>query len=151
MTYPTADHLQKEVIPDLQRKMRLQDWDVICEYTDADGMEEEECARTAYGLGIRDRLLRRLTIKLNTDSEKGAAEWYDTVVHEMMHTLTTDYLGAVRNALAQLPKAVRKAVEEELGDQYEIMVESMVRAFVNAEGKNPDGTTLTTNSNPRRR
>lgn len=131
----------KNAIAELQVIMRLQDWDIEFAYTDKVGMERDKVDAESYGLGARNQLLRRAKILLNTECEDGAKEWYSTLVHEMVHILTTDYCALVHNLGDQLPKAVWNVMHEMVRVQYEIMVESIARAILNAEGRNLDGTT----------
>jgi predicted metal-dependent peptidase len=120
------------IIKELQKILRIQDWDITFEYCGDKKMQELTGECTYCGCCDRDIKLKRAKIYINKDHEV-INEWYPTLVHELYHIITNDvhYLaGSLLNYVAD--EATRGKECDVFNNYMEQMIEILAKGFVNA-------------------
>jgi hypothetical protein len=87
---PTQKILE-QIVKELQKIMRLQDWDIETRVISRLEMLAEQGEVNCCGVSIRDLHQKCAKILLNKDHEEMQAskDWYFTLIHEMYHINTT--------------------------------------------------------------
>lgn len=99
MDLPCIEKL-KEIVTELQKIMRIQDWDIEIEVVNGvdlhnKGLDGVDC--NTMGYADRNIKLNEATICINKDNLGKENEWYSTLVHELFHVQST-YLISTANA-----------------------------------------------------
>lgn len=101
---PDKDILQ-ESIKVLQKIMKIQDWDIDVELVSGREMVNKYPDDADYNTqAMSDRNLRRnyALISINKENVCDVDEnWYDTLVHELLHVQETEYLHAVESYMSE--------------------------------------------------
>lgn len=121
----------EEIIKKLQEIMRIQDWDIILHLCDTAQMAYEcEHPYVGYCTRFREHKLARVYINTNHNDNSGDG-WYSTLVHELCHVVTDDYIFAVDTLCSDMiPKQIEQCVSQNLRIQYERLVQQLTKTFV---------------------
>lgn len=90
---PTKEQIEAIII-ELQKIMRLQDWDIELKYLSATEMFRETNDITTIADCTRSRAHHLATIRLNYEADKTGevvGGWYRTLVHEMYHIMIDSF------------------------------------------------------------
>lgn len=127
---PTKEQIEA-IIKELQKIMRLQDWDISFDYC-SDRKIQELTGDYSYACCKRNIRLHRATVYINKDHE-GINEWYSTLIHELYHIATNDTHYHAKSLLDYVPDETTRDKERNMFDNYyEQMIEDLARGFVNA-------------------
>jgi hypothetical protein len=127
---PTKEQIEA-IIRELQRIMRIQDWDISFEYC-GDRKMQELSGEYNYACCERNIRLRRAEIYINREHD-GIGEWYSTLVHEMYHIVTNDAYYHAMSLLDYVSDENIKNKERNMFKNYnEQMIELLAKGFVNA-------------------
>jgi hypothetical protein len=131
---PSKEKLE-EIIKELQRILRIQDWDIKFEYV------SEAEARDLYGAdccggNLRHRDCSESKIIINRDNNRIKDEkgyWYHTLVHELYHIVTDDFIYTIDDIMPHVKdEYLRKELNETKNVKYEHLVNRLAQGFVNA-------------------
>jgi ssRNA-specific RNase YbeY (16S rRNA maturation enzyme) len=87
---PTKEQIEK-IVTELQKIMRIQDWDVSIEIVN--DREMDSIAKSDYiprGYCHRNRHYKTAKISLNKDDEDFEKDWYYVLIHELYHVVFED-------------------------------------------------------------
>lgn len=126
---PNKEKLEK-IIKELQRIMRIQDWDIeVLTLTKAEmclkwGNEGEDLGH--YSVNERRNYAE---ICFGKDAEENQQEWYNTIVHELIHIATIRYRTRQLEMLSHIDEKIRNIIHENVTEAYESMVDNLTRCF----------------------
>jgi hypothetical protein len=121
----------EEIIKELQRILRIQDWDIMFEYCNSRKIIELTSGIN-YACCDGDMKLHKATIYINKDHE-GIDEWYNSLVHELYHLVTRNLEYHMKALLDYIKDETTETKERNcLGIYYEQLVEDLAKGFVNA-------------------
>ncbi len=88
---PTKEQIEA-IIQELQKIMRIQDWDIEFRFTNQYELKDDMKAENFDHIGLCDRTpnQKRAIIKINTDHSRFETEWYNVLVHELLHIIVCD-------------------------------------------------------------
>jgi len=131
---PTKEQIE-QIIKELQRILRIQDWDINFKYvTEAEARDiyGEDCS----GGNLRKRHSEESYIIINQDNDKVKNMpnyWYHTLVHELYHIVTDSFIYVVDDSRQFIPdEKARKEWKETTNVKYEELVNKLAKGFVNA-------------------
>jgi len=123
----------EEVIRELQKIMRIQDWDIELKLCTAGQMEKETGDIYNIGEAYRNLRLKSSTIRLNTEDMGDKFQgWYHTLIHEMKHIQTTEFIYLFDNLLdgVDMPEDIKKIIKWQTRDYYEQWMNNCAREFI---------------------
>jgi hypothetical protein len=121
----------EEIIKELQKIMRVQDWDISFEYCNSRKMIELTDGIN-YACCDGNMKLHKAIIYINKDHE-GINEWYSSLVHEIYHLVTRNSEYHAKALLDYITdEATRVKEKNSIEIYHEQMVEDLTRGFVNA-------------------
>jgi hypothetical protein len=126
---PTKEQIEA-IIKELQRIMRLQDWDLFYNHcTKAEMLLHTEASDNLgyYSVNIKRNCA---DIYLNIEAEDNQKEWYGSLVHELYHIVTISYRIRVLEMKPFLDEKYREEIKRDSTDYYEQMVDNLTRIFV---------------------
>jgi hypothetical protein len=127
---PSKEKIE-EIIKELQRIMRIQDWDIEFDFC-GDKKIQELTGDFYYACCERNIKLCKATIYVNKDHE-GIDDWYPTLIHEMYHIVTNNMYYHAISLLDYISDGVARDKESNMFKNYnENMVELLAKGFVNA-------------------
>ncbi len=85
---PSQEKLEG-MIKELQKIMRIQDWDITLKLLTAREMNSQYNDCEAMGYADRNIRLNTATICINKDNLGKENEWYETLIHELFHIQST--------------------------------------------------------------
>jgi len=117
MNQPSQPRLDKIVIK-LAKILRIQDWDIKAHAVTGYEMNKVSDDCTNDGLSYRNVRLNTADIYLNKEKD---VDWYETLIHEMIHIQTTAFLHcAVSNTQERTTY---------FDDLYESLIEKQAQVF----------------------
>lgn len=125
----------EEIIRELQKIMRVQDWDIELKILTSGQMQKETGDIDNIGEADRNIHTKSAVIRLNTEDEGGCFQgWYHTLIHEMKHIQTTEFIYLLGNLLdgAEMPENIKKVIKWQTNDYYEQWMNNCAREFVTA-------------------
>jgi hypothetical protein len=131
---PSKEKIE-EIIKELQKIMRLQDWDIETEIVDNFYMVKKwpEKDMQEYVRGYHDTDLRHQLsiIRLNKDHPSMAEGWYQTLVHELFHVFLMRFVDTADYALRYLNEdGLKEIAHESFNLEHENTVARLTRIFV---------------------
>ena len=127
---PSKEKIE-EIIRELQRVMRIQDWDIDFDYCNSRKIMELT-GEINYACCEGNMKLHKATIYINKDHE-GIGEWYSSLVHELYHLVTNNLEYHMKALLDYILEETTQTKERNCIKIYhEQMVEDLTRGFVNA-------------------
>lgn len=122
----------EEIVKELQKIMRIQDWDIDVKLLTAKQMNEETGDHENLGEVMRNMRHKYALIRINAQDEDNDKEWYHTLVHELKHIQTTEFIYVFHKIFSNLemPDNVRKVYKEQIEDLYEQWMNVCAREFV---------------------
>lgn len=125
----------EEIIRELHRIMRIQDWDINFKFVseaEARDIYGEDCS----GGNLRKRHSQESHIIINQDNNqiKNVPDyWYHTLIHELYHIVTDAFIYVVDDSRQFiLDEKARKEWKESTNVKYEELVDKLAKGFVNA-------------------
>jgi hypothetical protein len=123
------------IIHELQKILRIQDWDIDFNYV-SEAEARDEYGNDCCGGNLRFRDRTESKIIINRDNQRIQSEpsyWYHTLVHEMYHIVTDDFIYIVDDILPHVrDEYLRKELKDSENVKYEHMVNKLAQGFVNA-------------------
>ena len=119
----------KEIIKELQKIMRIQDWNIGIELVSGEDFNNrvDEKFKDCQAHNEITRLLNTCYILINIDKTDN---WYKSLVHELMH-LAFDHLETCESLIYQLNnKQIQQSVDDVFTVALERTVERMAEIFV---------------------
>jgi hypothetical protein len=131
---PTKEQIE-QIIKELQKILRIQDWDISFQYVseaEARDLYSEDCS--GGNLRYRDRAESRIIINTDNSRIKDVPDyWYHTLVHELYHIVTDDFICIIDDIMPQVrDEYVRKELNDTKNVKYEHLVNRLAQGFVNA-------------------
>ncbi len=128
---PSKEKLE-EIVRELARIMRVQDWDIEIVLANKYQIQEEVGGQENVAGCYRNLMLHLAKIYLNTDSPE-IDEWYSSIVHEMYHIVTQDWHYQSKALLDFISdETTRENHKNSLDIYYEKTIEMLAKGFVNA-------------------
>lgn len=129
---PSKEKLE-EITKELQKIMRIQDWDIELKLCSAEEMQKETGNYGNMGEAYRNMRYKYAMIRLNRHDEDTQKEWYSTLIHELKHVQTTEFIYVFRKIFdnLEMPDNVRKVYDEQITDLYEQWMNICAREFIN--------------------
>jgi hypothetical protein len=131
---PTKEQIEA-IIKELQKILRIQDWNISFRFVseaEARDLYGEECS----GGNLRKRCSAESQIIINADNPRIKDEpdyWYHTLVHELYHIVTDDFIYTVDDIMPHVrDEYVRKELNDTKNVKYEHLVNKLAQGFVNA-------------------
>lgn len=129
---PSKEKLE-EIIKELARIMRIQDWGIDFQLINKYEMEDESGSRDNVADCMRNRKLKYAQISLNIDSEQLNKDWYEAIVHEMYHIVTDDWHYHATGILDFVKDEITHTnLDNTMNIYYERTMEVLAKGFVNA-------------------
>jgi len=125
----------KEIIKELQKIMRIQDWDIDIHLIN--DKEMDATCKMDYipsGYCSRNRYYKSANIYLNCEDKNNIdGDWYNTLIHEMFHIIMDSLDKFMDNTLFPIIEENKK---DSMQDKYDFEKEKVdcmfARLFVNA-------------------
>ena len=115
------------IIKELQKIMRIQDWDIDFEIVNQNEMKGLQHGEILQGTNLITRTLKRCTTYINKNDTEN---WYQTLCHELMHVVTDPILWQESLLYQFLPKAHREALDETFMTAVEQSVDELSKVFI---------------------
>lgn len=120
----------EKILNDLQKKLRIMDWDINFEIINGVKMKDlgEEC--TCFGLCEKWRRLKEANVYLNGDV-LGEDEFLQTFLHELVHIVTDDLCRAAGDVIELIKdnEAYYDMQQDHVNTEYERMVNELAKSF----------------------
>ena len=128
---PSKEKLE-EIVKELQKIMRIQDWDIEVKLCTAKEMQRDTGDFENMGEAFRNIRHKYSVIRLNAQDEDNEKEWYHTLVHELKHVQTTEFIYVFQKIFdnLEMPDNVRKVYREQVDDLYEQWMNVCAREFI---------------------
>ncbi|MDD5064949.1 MAG: hypothetical protein PHQ35_09380 [Phycisphaerae bacterium] len=128
--FPSKEKIE-EIIMELQRIMRIQDWNIDLkiltelEMLDYDGDKKTGAVTSDY----EDRNL--IIIRFNKDLEQNQYDnWYNVIIHELKHVQSMKYYNRVYENMKFIKdEELRKELEKQQDIFYEALIDRQAREF----------------------
>lgn len=126
----------EEIIKELQRIMRIQDWDIHFRYASEAETRDLSGEKQCSGFNLRKRTATESQIIINRDNERIINEtdyWYHTLVHELYHIVTDRFIYEVDEITELIQDdLIRKNYADTIQIRYEELVNKLAQGFINA-------------------
>ena len=117
---PSKERLE-EIIKELQRIMRIQDWDI-----DIEVLSKQKYEAAGYGEGqAHNRIIRVLNKSLISINKDLTSDWYKSLLHELIHLAFDPMEQAGINACNLTTGNASKCID----DNYMVAMERTVEKF----------------------
>jgi len=123
---PNKEKLE-EIVKELQKIMRIQDWDIEIEYIDKYKMKHLFDSFDTAMLCERYRLRKEATIHVNVDHTALDEMWYESIVHELYHVVIGDITDMADDLMDELD--VNEIVTRQKKQLSEIIVVNLAKVF----------------------
>lgn len=122
----------EDIIKELQKIMRIQDWDIEVKMCTASEMQKDTGAFDNLGEAFRNMRYKYAMIRLNKQDEENEKDWYHTLIHELKHVQTTEFIYTFEKLIENVPmdEALKKTFKEQSTDYYEQWMNVCAREFV---------------------
>ncbi len=130
---PERDTLER-IIKDLQPKMQIADWDIKLKLLSAGQMAKEEDDIDTLGSSYRNMRRNDAIIRINKEDEEhnnNTDEWYVTLLHEMDHIQSTEFIIYSRTLfdLLDVSEEKKKALQKHFDTLYEQLTHKRARTL----------------------
>jgi hypothetical protein len=116
----------ERIIKELQPKMKIADWDIELSVLTAAQMQKEEQDIDTLGASYRDMRRNNVIIRINKEDDlhnDNTNEWYITLLHEIDHIQSTEFIIYCRTLFDLLD--VDEDKKEALKDHFDTLYEQL--------------------------
>jgi len=128
---PTKEQIE-QIIKLLQPILRLMNWEINFDYCDKYHIKDLTNKTDSAACNESNLAINYSHIYISTDTDK-PDEWYNSLVHELFHLVTSDYR---YHAVSMLDYVKDKTINSKEGNAlnayYEQLVDSLSRIFCSA-------------------
>jgi hypothetical protein len=118
----------EEIIKELQKIMRIQDWDIEIDFLT--GKEFYDDNGEFSMVNHINRLRNYSNIDIDVECQDNKDNWYHNLVHELMHLVTDAFYYSTIKSFNALPSESKKAVENDSNVSNERTVDKLAVIFV---------------------
>ena len=125
---PTKEQIEA-IIKELQPILRLSNWEIEFDYCDKYKLKDLTEKDGSVACNESDLRINHSHIYMRTDSNQ-TEEWYETLIHELFHLVTSDHRYHATSLLDYVKDEVANAKEENvLNAYYEQLVDNLAKIF----------------------
>lgn len=126
---PTKEQIEKIII-ELQRIMRIVDWDIETIYTnqyEVKHLINADHLDTAM-MCERYRLRKEARIYVNVDHAALPTDWYESIVHELYHIVTGEICDMADDLMDEIN--ISETTKKQKKQSDEVMVVNLAKVFI---------------------
>ena len=107
------------------------DWDIEVKLCTANEMSKDTGSFDNLGEAYRNMRHKWACIRINKHDSENDDGWYHTLIHEMKHIQTTEFIYTFQKILecVEMPDSLKKAFSEQTTDYYEQWMNVNAREF----------------------